>query len=669
MKDISKFVEKVLNEVSGKNAWDWVARITQYNRLRGTEEYHEIVEQVINELNKYDLDEVKLLKYPADGKTKIWEYTTSRCWDVKLGELWLIEPNKEILCRFREIPMCVLGYSKSCDVTAELVDVGEGTREEDFEGKDVEGKIVLMSAPELMVSPFYTTKGARGVIVYPNPKRANGYRDMTIYCRFQTKNEILEKTTFGFSITYEQATYLKELLKKGAVELHAKIDASLFDGEVEVISAAIHGTEFPQEEIILTSHICHPKAGANDNASGSAGLIELVRALTTLIRSKIIPPPKRTLRFLWVPEFEGTWLWVKENEDKAKNALCNLNLDMIGEHPMKIGEPCEINLAPYSRPSILNDLLRHFTELIANHPKGVALNGTNVPMRYRIMPFSGGSDQQVFVDTVIGIPGMMFGHADPLWHTSLDTIENVDSTEMQRVIGIALCTSYIFAILDNESLFSIWPILEEGFYQRLGNVKKNLLNLYKLISTHNNTIHTSEKKDSKEEIAFLGLSLLDAIVHLEKEILESIKRFKPSELIEKELILIKYSELNQWYENQKSLWINLCKYAGMDLKTTSEPEFFKDKWALCFLGLKNFADLLPLYFSKQFEKIKVPEPPKLWLGDLHEIFNLIGLSFNLKMICALLTIEYNHIFYPREVQKYMKFLERKDFIKKNLKKQ
>jgi len=36
--------------------------------------------------------------------------------------------------------------SESADVTAELLDVGEGGKESDYSGKDVKGKIVLTSA-------------------------------------------------------------------------------------------------------------------------------------------------------------------------------------------------------------------------------------------------------------------------------------------------------------------------------------------------------------------------------------------------------------------------------------------------------------------------------------------------------------------------------------------
>jgi hypothetical protein len=661
MKDLVNFTQNILNEVSGKKAKDWVVEIAQYNRLRGTQEYHEIVQRIIDELDSFGLDELKLLKYPSDGKIKIWEYTTTRCWKVNSAELWLMEPKKELLCRFSEIPMCVVGYSKSCDIFTELIDVGEGISEEDFKGKDVKGKLVLMQSPKLALEPFYASKGAAGVILYPSPERSKGYRDMTAYTRFKADIKSLKKSTFGLSIPYEKAMYLKNLLKKGSVKIHAKVDAQLFDGEVEVISAAILGKEIPKEEIILTAHLCHPKAGANDNASGSAGLIELARSLTTLIKNKIIDSPKRTIRFLWVPEFEGTWPWVKENEERVKNALCNLNLDMIGEHPINIGEPCNICQAPYSRPSILNDILRYFTEIIADHPKGIAVNGTKIPMRYRIIPFSGGSDQQVFVDKPIAIPGMMFGHADPLWHSSLDTIENVDSTEMQRVIGIALCTCYTLASIGTESIIDIFPIIEQGFYHRLGDVKKILMDLHKEISYHS---ESKKVKITKEEKAILGLMIVEAELYYEKRIFDWIEKFFPSDFFEKEFISIKNNEIDQWCENQRNFWKTLCKNNQIDLEFISTSEYLRNKWKLSLKSLKNFTALFPLYFSKQFQKIKVPEPPDFWMGDLHEIFNFVGLSFNLTMICAMLTIEYKHHFYPSEVQEYMKLLETQEFIKR-----
>ena len=659
MKDISKFIDEVLNEVSGKYAFDWVSKISQYNRVVGSQDYHEIIERVMKELESYGLDEIKLHKYPADGKTKTWEWIVTQSWEITSGELSLIEPKKEILCRFQDIPMCVLGRSKGCDLTAELIDVGKGVKEEEFEGLDVEGKIILIEAPRIIVPTLYAEKGALGVIVYPSSVRAGGNKGMTIYNRFPAIAEDLEKTTFGFSITFEQSLYLRELLKKGPVKLYAKIDAKIYDGELEVISAAIRGTEKPQEEIILTAHICHPAAGVNDNASGSAGLIELARSLTALIKQNILQPPKRTIRFLWVPEFHGTFPWVKEHEHIVKDALFNINLDMIGEHPLKIGNPCYICLGPYSRPSILNDIIQYFTRIIADHPKGVAINGTQMQMRYRIVPYSGGSDHGVFVARPIGIPGIMIGHEDPFWHSSLDTIEKCDSTELKRVIAIALCTSYIFSIQNKDTLISIWPIIEGNFYQRLGKAKEMIFSLYNKLNQE-----TTTSLITKDEITLMGKTLIDTYVNYEKSILDSVKQLDSLSPIMEELFFEKVKELEELKKNLLSYWNKLCKHASIDINLIEEPDHFKQKWVLSFVGRRNLKYFIPILLSSVYEKFKVPEPPDVWGGDAQEMINFIGLSLSLKEICAILTLEFQHLFYPSIVLNFAKLLEENGFMKK-----
>ncbi|MHA1916648.1 MAG: DUF4910 domain-containing protein, partial [Promethearchaeota archaeon] len=577
MKDLSTVIDVILDEVSGKYAFDWVSKISQYNRRVGSQEYHEIAEKVMEELRSFGLDEVKLHKYPADGKTKTWEWVVTQSWDVNSGILRLVEPKKEILCRVQDIAMCILGRSKSCDPT------------------------------------LYAEKGALGLIVYPGPERVRGIKGMTIYNRFPALAEDLEKVTFGFSITSEQGLYLKNLLNKGPVSVYAKIDAKLFDGELEVISAALRGTEKPEKEIILTAHLCHPAPGVNDNASGSAGLLELARSLSALIKQNILQPPKRTIRFLWVPEFHGTFPWVKEHEQIVKNALFNINLDMIGEHPIIIGEPCEICLGPYSRPSILNDIIQHFTKIIADHPRGVAINGTQMQMNYRIIPYSGGSDHGVFVARPINIPGMMFGHEDPFWHTSLDTIEKCDSTELKRIIAIALCTSYIFSIQNKDTFFLLWPIIESNFYKRLGKAKEILLSLYNKLNQESTT-----NSISNEEICLMGKALINSFIDYETSVLNSINNLDSLSPILEELILVKVDEIEKLKDNLFSSWNRLCEHASIDIHSIIEPDHFKQKWVLNFLGRKNLKYIMPIFLSREYLEFKLPEPLDVWGGDLQE---------------------------------------------------
>lgn len=54
--------------------------------------------------------------------------------------------NARKIASYEAEPVVLAQDSDSADVTANLVDVGEGTKERDYTGKDMKGKIVLVSA-------------------------------------------------------------------------------------------------------------------------------------------------------------------------------------------------------------------------------------------------------------------------------------------------------------------------------------------------------------------------------------------------------------------------------------------------------------------------------------------------------------------------------------------
>ena len=66
-------------------------------------------------------------------------------WSCRSGEAWLVEPEEPKLAAYAEVAVSIADQSRTTHVTAELVDVGEGIDDADYEGKDVKGKIVLAS--------------------------------------------------------------------------------------------------------------------------------------------------------------------------------------------------------------------------------------------------------------------------------------------------------------------------------------------------------------------------------------------------------------------------------------------------------------------------------------------------------------------------------------------
>jgi hypothetical protein len=62
-------------------------------------------------------------------------------------------------------PIVLAEDSESADMTADLVDVGEGTKESDYKRKDVKGKIVLTGAQPGAVQDLAVGKfGAAGIV-------------------------------------------------------------------------------------------------------------------------------------------------------------------------------------------------------------------------------------------------------------------------------------------------------------------------------------------------------------------------------------------------------------------------------------------------------------------------------------------------------------------------
>ena len=654
--NIEKFLYNILNVVNGQRAWDWVAKISQYNRVQASNGYHDSLETIKEELKVLGFDEIEHFKSPADGKTTIWGYPAAYQWEIKTGELWILEPEKTKLCDFNDIPVSVITHSKSCDVIVELVDIGVGDQKEDYDEKDIEGKIILMSAPMSLNRPLIEGSKAIGVIYYPDLKRARNNLDRVIYNGFFTTKERMNTAKFGFSISYNQAMYLKELLKKGPVKMHASIDAEFMEGNFEVLSSSIKGTEFPEQEIVIISHLCHPLPSANDNASGAAGLLELARSFKYLIDHKLIENPKRSLRFVWVPEFNGTVPWMKFHENRIRKTLACINLDMIGEHPSKLGQPFEVNLAPRSTPSILNDITSLFVKNVADHPKGIAINGTKNPMSYRLRSYDGGSDHFLFIDSYFGIPALMFGHNDPNWHSNVDTVEYCDSTELKRVIAMALSISYVFSTFDKSLIKEFWPVIHQGLFKRIGKMVKILEELSLFILS----LENAEKTDLRIESYLLGKYVIRCSFQYESELLERIELIDSStETLH--LIESAKNEMKGYIDSQKVRWDEKFDFNDTDLK--QKEQMFNNVYEHNYPGPLYARDAMLLVKYEDFEKFATYLKYE-FLGPINELFNLIGKGYNILTISAFLSLEYGVIIQPRTIQTLITHLIKEELIQK-----
>ena len=426
--ELDRLLSRLAEEVSGARAWRVVEGISRFHRTQASPGYDEALDYVRDLLKSAGI-ESKVHAYPADGRSRTYEWTAPPGWVVRSGMLREIEPKDRPLTSFDEVPQSIIAHSPGGAIEGDLVHVGGGTVDADYEGADPRGRIVLASGRASEVEQKAGAKGAIGIVVYPDSERAAADHDLVQYQGIFPRAEEIEGLIPAFSISRREADRLVKALGRGVVRLRGEIDAEFIDGDLRVLEALVGGSDPDAGEVVLVAHICHPRQSANDNASGSGLLVEIARALRAL-REEV--ESRHTVRFVWVPEFYGTLPWSAAHVEELKRGRFVLNLDMVGQSPDAIGNPLRISRVPNAIPSYLNACIAPIATRVAALG-AVEPGGSRRPLHWRFEVPCGGSDHLVFAASPHRLPAVMIHHDDPFWHTSLDTTDKVDPSRLKQV--------------------------------------------------------------------------------------------------------------------------------------------------------------------------------------------------------------------------------------------
>ena len=466
--------------LSGELAKDHVMQITRHHRIQGSRGYRDAAHYVLDQLRGFGFSEAEayIESFPSDGRVAYQTWPSPSGWDIEAAELRMVEPYDERIVGYPEIAMSLITYSNPGEVTAELVWVGAGTRDEDYEGKDVAGKLVLATGYGGSVHRIAVLKhGAAAVVAFLDDDRAREYPDMLQYTGMWPRSDELDRVTFGFNLTNRQGEQLRDLLLAGErVVMTARVSGiGLESYFMDVVVAEIPGSQRADEELVFSAHLDHPKESANDNASGSAAILDMARTIKELIDSGRMPRPARTLRFLWVPEWYGTMAYIDDHPEVAGPGLggswlANINMDMVGENLELLHSRLTITRTPASIPSAVNDVLGNMAAMVDRLSVRTP-RGSLSAMNYRHTPYSGGSDHMMFIDRKI--PGVMFSHGpDYTHHTSEDTPDKVDPVELERSEIIATATALYLSEMTEAQAVDLVHMVGANGGQRLGTAAR-----------------------------------------------------------------------------------------------------------------------------------------------------------------------------------------------------
>ena len=400
-------MDEIVGEASGETAWNTIMETGGYNKDRLAEEYAGTFyesQYIYDQLKHYGLPGAEIVRFPA-----------GQSWNGIKGELWEVKPQRRKLASYKDMTAMLARGSGSADVKAELAWVGRGTKEE-IESADVEGKIVVTEGSISTVHNLACGDlGALGVIAISTSRISFDPLQIPwrgIYSRRGASGKEAPEAKFGFLLPFREGELLKNrLLRREKITVHALVEAKMEDYEYQDVICHIPGTDANAGEVILSAHLFEGivKQGANDNKSGSAGIMEVARILHTLIEEGRLPRPKRTIRFLWGPEFSGTGPWVKENQGIMEKTLCNINMDMVGVGLSKSQAFMCLMRTTYGNAHYINDVMENYYRYVGEgnreriQTRGkphriVAPTGLEEPFYYSIETHYGASDHEIFND-------------------------------------------------------------------------------------------------------------------------------------------------------------------------------------------------------------------------------------------------------------------------------
>lgn len=293
-----------------------------------------------------------------------------------------------------------LQYSTAGAVEAPLVEAGLG-KPDDFEVVDVRGKVALVTRGETRFSDKVTAAANAGAVA-------------VIIANHQTGNfngSLVGMSSIpAVSVSQEDGSALRQAVREGTVTARVEVDASNTQSTGQNVIATRPGG--PQT-LIVGGHIDSVAAGpgANDNASGTAVVLELARVMASR-------PTPYTLQFIGFDAEEiglvGSAHFVSQlSEQQRQSIVAMINLDMVG-----VGESSRVGGS---------DALIKLAQASAART-GLTLGQLGA---------DGGSDHASFIRA--GIPALFIHRTnDPNYHSPNDHAQYVDPANLEIAGQLAL---------------------------------------------------------------------------------------------------------------------------------------------------------------------------------------------------------------------------------------
>ncbi|MDZ7268655.1 MAG: M28 family peptidase [candidate division KSB1 bacterium] len=467
---------------NGARALATVALLQNYWRHAGNRDFNRCMDSLAAALRAGGYAE-------SDARYKLIVRDTllaqERSWQPDFAELRLLTPRDTVLHSLAQAKMMLCPNSHAtppAGVQAELVAIDSLA----IVRGSLRGKVAYTRRPLHEVFHKAVRQGAAAGIISSHLPDYNRPAEHPASIGMEAIPYVDSLAVFAFKISHTSRRLLDSLLRRGPVQVQAKVRAQFAPKVVREVTAEIIGSRNPGERVALLAHLDEP--GANDNASGCATLLEMALALRQALTAGELAAPARTLTLRWVEEIATVQRWQQHDPQTFQRVFAALVLDMVGQDIAKTGGNFLVERAPdpaalWTRPP------DHHTEWGSREIAEAELRGTYLndlfiaacetrsrlrrnQWRVHSHPFEGGSDHVPFVQH--GVPAVLAWHfTDVFYHTSGDDLDKVSPQEMANVGVSAAATALFLAQGAPADAGALVPLLLRRARQRLENEAAN----------------------------------------------------------------------------------------------------------------------------------------------------------------------------------------------------
>ena len=433
MRGVVEFLEKSL---SGQRAQHHVSEITGHYRSPGSAGYHAVIDYVAEYLGQLGIT-YETRSFPLDGKAEVGGERTPPAWEPIDAKLELVATG-EVLASWHQAASCLPWWCPATSpegVVLEVVDVGTGLADDDYTGKDVAGKAVLVhDSGENVAWPELVNRavryGATGIITnyliyqYAPWRTREGSPDLVQQLRLPAgwKNP----WTFCVSQTaFRRLTAAAE--REAPVTARFTVNARTFAGTSRSVIATIPGSELSEEGVLLVAHVTAATMPGANCASGVALLLELARAISEGIASRTLARPRRSLHFMFANEGMGSLELADHDPTLLKRLLAAFAVCSVGHDQNKTKSALVVGRAPDALPTVANDLVEALIGLLSDElPWAYRGERREIPyVRWKVLPYTPWSDNVTW--SKLGVPSLLFmSLPDRYFHTQFLTTDETD---------------------------------------------------------------------------------------------------------------------------------------------------------------------------------------------------------------------------------------------------